>query len=36
MPLVPVAVWNGRVYQGYEEFSEAVENTMNNYGDGSI
>lgn len=36
IPLVPLAVWNGRVYQGYEQFSEAVENTMNDYGDGSI
>lgn len=36
VPLVPLAIWNGKAYQGYEAFSEAVENQMNDYGDGVI
>ena len=33
VPLVPLAVWNSNVYQGYEEFSNAVENQINDFGD---
>ena len=36
MPIVPVVVWNGTVHQGYQAFSEAVENQINDYGDGVI
>lgn len=35
-PLVPVFDWNGKIYQGLTPFTEAVENTISNYGDGQL
>jgi len=33
---VPLIEWNGKVYEGYEKFAEAIESNINNYGDGQL
>jgi hypothetical protein len=33
---VPIIKWNKDVFQGYEKFAEAVENNIQNYGEGKI
>lgn len=33
---VPIIEWNGEVFQGYNKFCEAVENNIQNHGEGTI
>lgn len=33
---VPITIWNDDVFQGYNAFAEALENNIQNYGEGKI